>query len=60
MKFVVTGGGTGGHIYPALAVASALKSEDPKCEVLYIGGTNGMEAQIVQARGRHVFLAQLA
>lgn len=51
MKVVVTGGGTGGHIYPALAVADALKRLQPDVEVRYIGGTSGPEAQIVPAAG---------
>jgi len=49
MKAVLTGGGTGGHIYPALAVASKLKKED--WDLLYIGSRNGFEKEIVPDRG---------
>lgn len=47
MRFVVSGGGTGGHIYPALAISRGLKEKYPGAEVLYIGTTEGMEADIV-------------
>jgi UDP-N-acetylglucosamine--N-acetylmuramyl-(pentapeptide) pyrophosphoryl-undecaprenol N-acetylglucosamine transferase len=53
VKVVVTGGGTGGHIYPALAVVEAIRRLDPANEVRYIGGVTGMEAQIVPAAGVH-------
>lgn len=44
-------GGTGGHIFPALAVAEALKRRQADAELLYIGGSTGMEAQIVPPTG---------
>lgn len=50
MKVIVTAGGTGGHIYPALGVVEKLQ-EDPKNEILYIGTTNRMESEIVPALG---------
>ncbi len=43
MKVVITAGGTGGHIFPALALISKLKEKDKDVEVLYIGTTNRME-----------------
>lgn len=51
MKVVVSAGGTGGHIYPALAVLEKLKKEDKKLEVLYIGTKNRMESDIIPKRG---------
>lgn len=51
MRIVITGGGTGGHIYPALAVAEALKDEPFIEELLYIGKESGMEQELVQAHG---------
>ena len=51
MKVVVSAGGTGGHIYPALAIIEKLKKEDKKLEVLYIGTTKRMESEIIPNRG---------
>ena len=51
MRIVVTGGGTGGHIYPALAVAEALRKRDPGVELHFVGGTTGPETEIVPRAG---------
>ena len=51
MKFVITGGGTGGHLVPALAVVDAIKRRDSSVEILFIGSTTGLEAEIVPKRG---------
>ncbi len=47
MRFVVTGGGTGGHIYPALAIARGILARYPEARVLYIGREGGLEAELV-------------
>lgn len=47
MRVVLSGGGTGGHIYPALAVASQCAAEIPDSEFLYIGGQRGLESSLV-------------
>lgn len=51
MKYLITGGGTGGHIYPALAIADKLKKEDDKAEILYIGTKNGLESKLARKAG---------
>lgn len=51
MRVVVSAGGTGGHIYPALAIISKIKENDKNCEILYIGTTDRMEATIVPSKG---------
>jgi UDP-N-acetylglucosamine--N-acetylmuramyl-(pentapeptide) pyrophosphoryl-undecaprenol N-acetylglucosamine transferase len=48
---VLTGGGTGGHIMPALAVADALKKLAPHVELHYVGNANSMEAEFAEAHG---------
>lgn len=48
MKVVLTGGGTGGHIYPALAIGDHLRAMDSETELLYIGTKKGLESQILQ------------
>jgi len=51
MRIVVSGGGTGGHIFPALAVCEGLTRREPDCELLYIGSATGMETEIVPKAG---------
>lgn len=51
MRLMVSGGGTGGHIYPALAVINELKRQDPNAEVLYVGSHRGIESTIVPELG---------
>ncbi|MNM64659.1 UDP-N-acetylglucosamine transferase [compost metagenome] len=51
MRVVLSGGGTGGHIYPALAVAKQCASEYPETEFLYIGGQKGLESSLVPKVG---------
>ncbi len=47
MKVIFTCGGTGGHIYPAIAVANMLRQRKPDCEILFIGAEDGMENKLV-------------
>lgn len=51
MRLLISGGGTGGHIYPALALVEALKAQDPTTEVLYVGTERGLESKIVPNAG---------
>lgn len=51
MRVVITGGGTGGHIYPALSILEGLKKEYENLEVIYIGTTNRMESIMIPKLG---------
>lgn len=50
-KVIISGGGTGGHIFPAIAIANALKSIDPTIEILFVGAEGRMEMEKVPAAG---------
>ena len=49
MRIVLTGGITGGHIYPALAIGDKFKAEDPSCEIIFIAKGEPLEKQIIPA-----------
>ncbi|MEM7055302.1 MAG: undecaprenyldiphospho-muramoylpentapeptide beta-N-acetylglucosaminyltransferase [Bacteroidota bacterium] len=51
MKIIISGGGSGGHIYPAVAIANALQDHDPSNELLFVGAQGKMEMQQVPAAG---------
>jgi len=51
MRVVLTGGGTGGHIYPALAIGREIADQQPGSSLLYIGTTRGLESRIVPEQG---------
>ena len=56
MRIIVTGGGTGGHIYPAIAIAEKFKRENLDCEILYVGSEHGMEKDLVPKMGYKIKL----
>jgi UDP-N-acetylglucosamine--N-acetylmuramyl-(pentapeptide) pyrophosphoryl-undecaprenol N-acetylglucosamine transferase len=59
-RILLTGGGTGGHIYPALAIARAVREKYPEVEIGYIGTDNGLEAKIVpKEEGIHFFTVEI-
>jgi len=51
MKVIMTGGGTGGHIYPAIAIADKIKEQNPDTEVLFVGTEKGLERELVPKNG---------
>ena len=51
LKFILSGGGTGGHIYPAVAIANELKARFPEAEFLFVGAKDKMEMQKVPQAG---------
>ena len=51
MRVIFAGGGTAGHINPALAIAGYLKEKQPDTEILYVGNKGGMEERLVPQAG---------
>ena len=51
MKFIVSGGGTGGHIFPAISIANALKKKCPDADILFVGAEGRMEMEKVPQAG---------
>ena len=51
MKVMMVAGGTGGHIYPALALADILVRQDPSSEVVFFGSNDRLEAKIIPEKG---------
>ena len=60
MKVLLTGGGTAGHINPALAVAGHLKEKEPDVEILYVGNRGGMEERLVGRAGYKMALITIS
>ena len=58
MKVLIAGGGTGGHVYPGIAVAEELRRIRPDAEVLFVGGRRGVEAQAVPESGFRIRFVQ--
>lgn len=54
LRILVSGGGTGGHIFPALSIANALKRRDSRTEILFVGAENRMEMERVPAAGYEI------
>ena len=53
-RIIISGGGTGGHIYPAIAIANALRNIDPAIEILFVGAEGKMEMQKVPQAGYEI------
>ncbi len=51
MKYLISGGGTGGHIFPAVSIANALRELDPNAEILFVGALGRMEMERVPQAG---------
>lgn len=54
MKILISGGGTGGHVYPAIAIANELKKRDENTDILFIGAEGRMEMERVPAAGYEI------
>jgi UDP-N-acetylglucosamine--N-acetylmuramyl-(pentapeptide) pyrophosphoryl-undecaprenol N-acetylglucosamine transferase len=53
-RIIIAGGGTGGHIFPAIAIAGALKKQDPTIEILFVGAKGKMEMEKVPQAGYRI------
>ena len=56
LTYLFTGGGTGGHVYPGLAIADEVRSRNPEARIVYIGARGRMEAALVPKRGYPIHL----
>ncbi|MDE6277796.1 MAG: undecaprenyldiphospho-muramoylpentapeptide beta-N-acetylglucosaminyltransferase [Muribaculaceae bacterium] len=54
MRVLISGGGTGGHIFPALSIAAAIRRRDPEAEILFVGAEGRMEMERVPAAGYEI------
>jgi len=53
-KVIISGGGTGGHIFPAISIANALRKIDPEIEILFVGAEGRMEMEKIPAAGYRI------
>jgi UDP-N-acetylglucosamine--N-acetylmuramyl-(pentapeptide) pyrophosphoryl-undecaprenol N-acetylglucosamine transferase len=53
-RIIISGGGTGGHIYPAIAIANAIKEKQPNAEILFVGANGKMEMEKVPKAGYEI------
>jgi UDP-N-acetylglucosamine--N-acetylmuramyl-(pentapeptide) pyrophosphoryl-undecaprenol N-acetylglucosamine transferase len=53
-KYIISGGGTGGHIYPAIAIADGLKAQDPSAQIVFVGASGKMEMEKVPQAGYNI------
>ena len=51
VRIIISGGGTGGHIFPAISIANSLKEVLPEADILFVGAENKMEMEKVPAAG---------
>lgn len=54
LRIIISGGGTGGHIFPAISIANALKEQHPECQILFVGAEGRMEMKKVPAAGYEI------
>ncbi len=59
MRVLMTGGGTGGHVYPALAIAEMIKTNCPDSEIAFVGTERGIENRLVPAEGYQLYHIQI-
>ncbi|MFQ5329511.1 MAG: undecaprenyldiphospho-muramoylpentapeptide beta-N-acetylglucosaminyltransferase [Thermodesulfobacteriota bacterium] len=60
VKVLFAGGGTGGHLFPALSVAGELRRRDEHCDIVFVGGRGGLEERVVPEQGYSLELLDVA
>ncbi len=60
MRILIAGGGTGGHIYPAIAIANRIREEYPDWEILFVGTKRGLEYKLVPEAGYRIQLVRVS
>lgn len=58
-RVVISGGGTGGHIFPAISIANEIRARYPKCRILFVGAHGRMEADKVPEAGYEILLLKV-
>lgn len=53
-RYIISGGGTGGHIFPAISIANELRRKEPECKILFVGAKGRMEMEKVPAAGYEI------
>lgn len=59
MRVLMTGGGTGGHVNPALAIANTIRQNDPTAEIAYVGTQKGIESKLVPKAGYPLYYVEI-
>lgn len=54
LRVIISGGGTGGHIFPAVSIANAIREKRPDAKILFVGAEGRMEMQRVPAAGYEI------
>jgi UDP-N-acetylglucosamine--N-acetylmuramyl-(pentapeptide) pyrophosphoryl-undecaprenol N-acetylglucosamine transferase len=60
LRIVIAGGGTGGHLYPGIAIAEAFLEQNPQTEVRFLGATSGIEARVLPKEGWNALFLDMA
>jgi UDP-N-acetylglucosamine--N-acetylmuramyl-(pentapeptide) pyrophosphoryl-undecaprenol N-acetylglucosamine transferase len=55
-RVIIGGGGTGGHVFPAISIAKALRRRDPSMEILFVGAKNKLEMEKVPEAGFEIIV----
>ena len=60
MRILISGGGTGGHINPGLAIADYFRARQPDCDILFVGTEHGLERELIPKAGYDIEYIEVA